>query len=313
MDPGSSPAVTAGCVRMRLDRLGLRVVEIELARAAIDRARLEVALLEARDRQHLGVVAGGEHLVAAFEILDRDVALLRLDAVVAQQLQHALARDAVEERAVRLRRHRDAVLHDEDVGAGEFRDEAVGAEHDGVVEAALLRLGLGAAGLRIEPDRLGVGGGGVRPRPAVFGEAHRHRAGLRQRRRAERDHQARALRIGHQAALLRPHEGAQVERRAMRELADALAQDGLDLRGGLRRLEAEIGGGADRALAMQGEVGRIAVEGARAVEDRRAQPDRLVPRFHDQRIAFDPRAVHPVQLVHGQRPYLTVALKEARA
>src|SRR5919108_209796 len=67
-------------------------------------------------------------------------------------------------------------------------------------------------------------------------------------------------RAGHQAALLRPHEGAQIEGGPVRELGDAFAQDGFDLLSALRRLEAEVGGGADRPLAMQGKVGRTAVE-----------------------------------------------------
>src|SRR5579863_4646570 len=79
-------------------------VPIELARPGIDRAGLQMALLDARDGLHLAVIADREQLVGVQHFVVADGTLLRFDAGAVQQLQYAPPRDPGEEGAVRRRR-----------------------------------------------------------------------------------------------------------------------------------------------------------------------------------------------------------------
>src|SRR5579883_2443327 len=103
----SMPAGKSG-----LQPCALGVLEIDLARLAVDGARLEVAILDARAGEHLGVVARREHLVRREHLGEGDAPLLPLDPRLAQELDDALAGDAVEEAAIGDRRVGGAILHD---------------------------------------------------------------------------------------------------------------------------------------------------------------------------------------------------------
>src|SRR6185312_11148171 len=114
--------------------------------------------------------------------------------------------------------------------------------------------------------------------------------------------------VGVHPAILRPQERPQVERRAGRELRDALADDRLDLAGVERRAQPERGGRTKGTLTMEVEVGRHALEAAGAVKDRGPQPHGVVPHLHDQRIAVDPFAVDIVKCLHDPCRGWTTAL-----
>ena len=62
---------------------------------------------------------------------------MHLDAGAAQELDHALAGDAIEESAVRHRRVNDAILGIEDVGDSELGNLAERIKEDGIIEATL--------------------------------------------------------------------------------------------------------------------------------------------------------------------------------
>ena len=84
------------------------------------------------------------------------------------ELDHRAAGDAVQE-AVRRRSMDLAVLHDEEhVGSGRFRHQTAVVQHQGVVEALLLRFVLGHGADHVKTCCLGMHGGGVRSRAAPF-------------------------------------------------------------------------------------------------------------------------------------------------
>src|SRR5262245_18502087 len=110
----------------------VRKIPIKFARLAIERTGLQRAAVDAHDRHDLGIVAGGKNLVRAFEIGVAQARLHHGHAGVAQELDRALACDAVEERAVRLRRIDDAVAAQKDVGGGKLGDIAEHVAYDAV-------------------------------------------------------------------------------------------------------------------------------------------------------------------------------------
>src|SRR3546814_7345750 len=101
----------------------------------------QAAVFDPVDVHHLAVVAGGKHFVGLFDIGARQRAFLHVDAVGAQQRQHALARDAVQESAVVGGRGNDAVLGEPQVGGGELGKLDVAAGQDGVGEDLVNGLG----------------------------------------------------------------------------------------------------------------------------------------------------------------------------
>ena len=74
------------------------------------------------------------------------------------------------------------------------------------------------------------------------------------------------------------------------KLGDAVANQLLDLAGGLQPLQPEGFGRAHDALAMEVEIGGDAFEGAGAIEHAGTEPGRVGHRAHDLRIAFVPVA-----------------------
>src|SRR5690348_8203473 len=75
---------------------GMGEIPIELARPSEERARLQIAVVDLHDRLHLAEIAGGEDLVRLLEVAVDERRLEHRHAGLAQQLDHALARDAVE-------------------------------------------------------------------------------------------------------------------------------------------------------------------------------------------------------------------------
>src|SRR5258706_14786177 len=92
----------SGCARS-----AMRVGPIELARLAVERPRLQRALIDAGHRRELGIVAGREDLVGALEIRIAEGLLDDRHAGVAQERDHALAGDAVGEGPLGGRRPND--------------------------------------------------------------------------------------------------------------------------------------------------------------------------------------------------------------
>ena len=87
--------------------------------------------------------------------------------------------DAGQDRGAGRRGEDDAVLHDEDVLAGPFRDVAVVVQRDALVEAVLHGLHLHQLGIQVVPARLGEGREGVGRGPLPGGDAHRDALGER--------------------------------------------------------------------------------------------------------------------------------------
>src|SRR5215472_5992909 len=66
-------------------------VPVELARAGVGGSRLQMPLLDPRDRKHLTVVADREEFVGFHQLRVGDAALLHILAGVAQELDHPAA------------------------------------------------------------------------------------------------------------------------------------------------------------------------------------------------------------------------------
>src|SRR4051812_44065790 len=91
----SSPSTTDTRMSRKPRSRTMRERPIEFTRLAIQRPRLQGALADAGDRQHLGGVATGENLVGALEIGILHHGLDHRDAGLPHQLDDALTGDAV--------------------------------------------------------------------------------------------------------------------------------------------------------------------------------------------------------------------------
>ena len=118
-------------------------------------------------RRHFRARAADEALGEARHFLGHDAPLDDLNAAPAREVDHRLARDAVEE-AVGDRRVDRAVLHEQHIRAGAFGDTALPVEHQRVGIAAPLRAVLGERADHVETRSLGEGGRGLRIGPAIF-------------------------------------------------------------------------------------------------------------------------------------------------
>ena len=269
-------------------------LEVERARLLIDMPGLIVALLDPGDRQHLAVVAGREHLVGVQDVRLGQRRLLDLGAGLAQQPDHALAGDAVEEGAVAGRRHGDAVLGDPQVGGRELGDVGRGVERDRVVEAAPCRLDQSALHVGVEAARLGVGRRRVARRSAVAREAAAHALGLGHGRTVDREREVGRVRLRHDEAAAGEEHRPDVERYVTGEAAHRLAAEVVDLRGREGRLEQHLAGRIDQPCAVPVEVRCQPVEGAGAVEGQGCHPHGMVHRPEQLRLlVLVPPAVVP--------------------
>ena len=138
--------------------------------------------------------------------------------------------------------------------------------------------------------------GGLDGRPAERRQRDREAVGLAAsaRRRAQRhqrvDSGSAASPVA--SAALGPVHRPDVERRAGLESLHAVRAPGrATVSGGTVRLEAHGLGRSVDARAMQVEVGRDALEGARPVEHRGAEPDRMGARALERHIALMPIAL----------------------
>ncbi len=114
-------------------------VPVQFARLQIERARLQIPLIDPRDRRHLGVITGGKNLIRGLKI---GIAQHRLDdggAGRAQQSDDPRPRDAGEKRTVRGRREDNAIFRHEDIGGGELGNVAEHVAQQTIVEAAPAR------------------------------------------------------------------------------------------------------------------------------------------------------------------------------
>src|SRR5690242_9846443 len=92
---------------------GVRELPVQFAGAAIEGARLQIAVVDPRNRRDFRVVAGGKNLVGRLEIGIAQHPLDDGDAGLAQQGDDPRPGYAGEEGAVRCRREYDAVLRHE--------------------------------------------------------------------------------------------------------------------------------------------------------------------------------------------------------
>src|SRR4029077_8123559 len=126
----SSP-ISGGCLQA-----GMGEVPIELACPAEGRARLKIAAVDLHDWLHLAEITGGEDLVRLLEIAIDECRFEHRHTRLAQELDHALARDAVEEGAVGRGRHHHAVPGHEDVRGRRLGDIAEEVRNESIGEAA---------------------------------------------------------------------------------------------------------------------------------------------------------------------------------
>ena len=237
---------------------------------------------------------------AVEQLVGPDRALFHRDAGIAQQADHPLPGDAVQERAVRDRRPADAAGGEHDVLRGELGDVADDVAHHRVVEAALPGLGDRQPGQRVEAGGLGVGRRLFGARPPVGRQAGREPLGrIGQAHPGDDQRELRRGRIGQHQPALGPEHRADVERRVLRELADALPGERLDLVGADRRPQVQPLGRADGPLAVQVEVGRDALERPGAVEDGVGEPRRVGGGGHERHRAGAPLAVEVADRRHA--------------
>ena len=161
------PRVVAGCPGV--DRLqpavGVRRLALDdLEEPLLDRlgdrpaaAAADLDPVHRLDRRHLDGRADEEHLVGDVQHFARQRLLAHLEAEVARDRHHRVARDARQDRVADRRRVDDAVADDEDVLAAAFAQVALRVERDA--------FGV-ALGDRLHLDQLRVG---------VVGHALRHR------------------------------------------------------------------------------------------------------------------------------------------
>src|SRR5271168_3320762 len=96
----SSPTYLADRLKAGLvapSRGRMREFPVKLARSPVNRARLQVTLINAADRRHLGVVAGGKYFVRCLKVGITQRGLDDRGAGLAQQRNDARPRDAGEE------------------------------------------------------------------------------------------------------------------------------------------------------------------------------------------------------------------------
>ena len=166
---------------------------------------------------------------------------------------------------------------------------------DAIVEAARARLQHGARVVGIEAAGLGVDRRGLDGRPPERRQRDREAVGLAHRRVVEREAPAGRFRIGRQRlrpGALGPVHRPDVERRVRRRTASCRrATSSSHCSAGHRGLEKHgLGRGVD-ARAVQVEVGRDALERARAVEHRGAEPDRVGAHAPERHVALVPFAL----------------------
>ena len=127
--------------------------------------------------------------------------------------------------------------------------------------------------------------------------------GCGQRRLVEAKAEAGRIRVGrdggHERAVLGPVHRADIEFRAGLELLHPLARELEHRLDAHRRLEAHGFGRAIEPRAMLVEIGRHPLEGARAVEHARAQPEGVRARPDDRVVALEPFAIEEGE---GLRP-----------
>src|ERR1700722_3972241 len=159
--PDATPSTRAAGPRQPLRRSrwprssSVGKVPVQLPGPAVERARPQRAVVDVGTRRDLGEIAARETLVGAEEISIAQGGLNDGDAIAAQQIDHPLPRDAVEERAVRHRRIDHTILRHEHVCISELDDIAEQVDQQPVVEARRLRFHQRTPIVWIEAGRLG--------------------------------------------------------------------------------------------------------------------------------------------------------------
>ena len=235
-----------------------------------------------------------------------------------RSFDNARPRDAGEIGAGRFRREHDTVFHHEDIGGRQLRDVVRSVAHQAIVEAARTRLDQRPRIIRVEAAGLGLDRSGIAGRAAVRRQRDGccRSASASARRTASGtsgsipDRAARSLR----RRLARPNTSAGYKvRRRVRSAAVASrtsAEPGFDRN---HRLEAHGLGRLVDARAMRLEIGRNALESARAVEHRGPEPCRMRARAHDRHIAVMPAVLEERQrLGPGNGPHRRITANPQR-
>src|ERR1700722_18540229 len=97
------PSSSSMVPELRRELHDVREIPIEFSRPRIERPRLKLPVVDADDGCDLGEIAAREDLVGVLEVLIAQGRLDHGDAIAAQQVDHPLPGDAVEEGAVRRR------------------------------------------------------------------------------------------------------------------------------------------------------------------------------------------------------------------
>src|SRR5579872_576025 len=100
----------------------------------------ERSLANAGYRNHLGIIAGSENLVGFFEILVSQRFLDNSYALIAQEPDYSLPRDASQKRSIGKRGKNNSVLRHKNVGRCQFRNVAQHVANNRVIEASRVRL-----------------------------------------------------------------------------------------------------------------------------------------------------------------------------
>jgi hypothetical protein len=122
-----------------------------------------------RNRRDFRRRACEETFAKAFHLLWLDVTFLHLDAQTMGDGDHRLAGDAVQKTVGRWR-VKNPVLHEEDIGAGGFRNKPAIIEHQRIGIAFGLGLVLGDGADHVQTCRLGMHGLSLRRGPLPAGD-----------------------------------------------------------------------------------------------------------------------------------------------
>ena len=140
--------------------------EIHFPGPGVQGPRLQVSFTEFCTRGDLVIITGPENLVDVFKFFESDRALMHRHTRILEQLNNALAGDAVQESAVHGGGMNFTIPGHEQICIGEFRDVALGVQNNTGVKALFGRLGDGSRDIRVQARCLGFGRGHVFGRSA---------------------------------------------------------------------------------------------------------------------------------------------------
>ena len=242
--------------------------------------------------RHLGVIAGRKNFVGRGDLIPAHGFFNDRDAMLTKQPDHALPGDAVQKRTVGNGRINNSVLGGHQICIGKLGHIAKHVEEDAVVKTAGIGFEQRARIVRIQASGLGVDRHAVDGRTPIGRQRYGEARFVRHRRFIDAKAPFGGRRIEANAAagraVARPIHRADIKLGTGIEMGDAFTHK---LKPPLHRdliPEHQLLGGLVDPRAMQLDIGKNAVECARAVEDRRAEPCAMGARTHDPDIAVVP-------------------------